>query len=227
MIHYHGTPISPRSELLKLGGRSFCVSFVDHRDVEVCHKIGQSVMLDNGAFSFWRRGESINWDKYYSWCEPWLDHHTTWAVIPDVIDGTEEENDALLGQWPHGQRGAPVWHLHESLDRLQSLCDSWGRICFGSSGMYSEPNSISWHRRMCEAFDRIAPNGRVPVWTHMLRGLRFSESFYPFSSADSTNLAQNFKTHDNIKEFADRIDSKQCPGKWTFVGQRELKFHFI
>jgi hypothetical protein len=36
-----------------------------------------------------------------------------------------------------GIPGAPVWHLHESLDRLRRLCDYTNRVCFGSSGAYA------------------------------------------------------------------------------------------
>ena len=42
VIHYHGTPITPRESLLELAGRSFCVSFAHPRDVRTCHEIGQS-----------------------------------------------------------------------------------------------------------------------------------------------------------------------------------------
>jgi hypothetical protein len=90
-MHYHGTPITPRVKLLELPGRNFCVSYADPRDVAVCHEIGQSVMLDNGAFSFWKTGKAVDWNGYIEWAEPWLDHHTTWAVIPDVIDGDRRE----------------------------------------------------------------------------------------------------------------------------------------
>ena len=48
MIHYFGTPITPRSSLMQLAGRSFCVSFAAPSDVAVCHEIGESVTLDNG-----------------------------------------------------------------------------------------------------------------------------------------------------------------------------------
>lgn len=163
MIHYHGTPITPRSELQKLAGRNnFCVSYANPRDVVTCHQIGQSVMLDNGAFSAWTRGRRTAWFEYYLWCDRWLEYKTTWAVIPDVIDGGEEENDQLVAEWPYGNSGAPVWHLHESLDRLRRLVDEWPRVCFGSSGAYSQPGSDSWHRRVSDAFSAIAPSGRVP-----------------------------------------------------------------
>lgn len=60
-LHYHGTPITPRSQLLKMSGRNFCVSFVEPRDLGVCLDIGQSVMLDNGAFSAFTRGVKPDW----------------------------------------------------------------------------------------------------------------------------------------------------------------------
>ena len=86
MIHYHGTPVTPISALFELAGKHFCVSHMSPKDVERCHKIGQSVMLDNGAFSKWKSNKITNWPKYYAWCDQWLDCPTTCAVIPDVID---------------------------------------------------------------------------------------------------------------------------------------------
>lgn len=98
-MHYHGTPITPASVLEELAGRNFCVSFAEPRQVATVHRIGQSVMLDNGAFTFWGKNVSPDWNAYMDWAEDWLNFATTWAVIPDVIDGSEEENDALLVSW--------------------------------------------------------------------------------------------------------------------------------
>jgi hypothetical protein len=96
VIHYHGTPITPRRYLLDLAGCCFCVSYAAPNDIEACHEIGQSVMLDNGAFSFWRSNRLPDWLGYYQWCDRWLERWTTWAVIPDIIDGSEAENDAFV-----------------------------------------------------------------------------------------------------------------------------------
>lgn len=223
MIHYHGTPITPRAELLKLAGRSFCVRYGEHRDVEVCHQIGQSVMLDNGAYPAWTKGKPTDWRGFVKWAKPWLDYRTTWAVMPDVIDGTEEDND-LLSAWLYNhdaevwRRCAPVWHMHESIDRLKYLCQSHERVCLGSSGEYSKPGSASWTRRMEEAMNAVCGNGPAPTWLHMLRGLGLCGGPYPFASADSTNVARNHvrnrKTED-IKSMTDRIDATQCPARWT------------
>lgn len=135
MIHFHGTPVTPREKLYELAGRHFCVSFAEPRDVKVCHEIGQSVMLDNGAFSVWKRGIEINWHDWAAWVDEWLDFQTTWCVLPDSITGGEEENDRLLVEWDW-VGGAPVWHLHESLPRLQRLCVEYKRVrdCIPDSG---------------------------------------------------------------------------------------------
>ena len=108
----------------------FCVSFAAPNDLATCLRIGQSVMLDNGAFSAWRKGEPLaNWAGFYEWaamCKrvPSCD----FAVIPDVIDGTEADNDALLSESPLPKLfGAPVWHMHESLSRLERLAAAYPR----------------------------------------------------------------------------------------------------
>lgn len=231
MIHYHGCPITPRQTLYELAGRFFCNSFADARDVAVCHEIGQGNMLDNGAFSTWRGGRETDWRAWAEWVEPWLDYRTTWAVLPDSIDGGEEENDLLVREWGgvFGDQGAPVWHLDESIDRLVSLCSSFDRVCFGSAGAYSVVGSKLWHRRVAAAFDAIADvDGRVRIWVHMLRGLALAGSHYPFASADSTNAARNHKgSHRQkprpIAEIVAEIDARQCPARWQRTGT-QLEF---
>ncbi|HXB15407.1 MAG TPA: hypothetical protein VNV44_06645 [Solirubrobacteraceae bacterium] len=221
MIHYHGTPITPRRKLLELSGRCFCVSFARPDDVKACHEIGQSVMLDNGAYSLWRTGRPVDWEGYYAWCAHWLAYHSTWAVIPDVIGGTAKENDALVRAWPFGVRGAPVWHMDEPISRLLRLARDWPRICVGSSAAYSVVASGEWHRRMSDAMDALCGEGPAPVWLHLLRGLRLAGSRYPFASADSTNVARNHAGCGTRKraprpprEMADAIDARQCAARW-------------
>lgn len=219
-LHYHGTPITPLNMLYELAGRCFCVRFGEHRNAAVCHDIGQSVMLDNGAFSFWRQGKGTDFAGFYKWARPWLDYHTTWAVIPDVIEGTEAENDALISATiqaiGYSSRLAPVWHLHESFDRLESLVNKWDRVCFGSSGEFAAIGTPRWNERMNEAFNRICKgSGRPPAWIHMLRGMSLSESIYPFASVDSTDIARNHHVRGNARAMADRWDAQQNPARWT------------
>lgn len=225
MIHYHGTPITPNAVLSTLAGRCFCVSYAAPAQVEQCHQIGQSVMLDNGAFSFWRKGRLTDWDGYMDWCEWWLEHPTTWAVIPDVIDGTEEENNRLLAHWFQRRmpRGAPVWHMHESIERLKYLCQAYDRVCIGSSGRYAVVGSPQWHRRMHQAMNAVCGSGPVPVWLHMLRGMGLSGSEYPFASVDSTDVAQNHNRPWNTAvRMVERWDAIQNPCRWEYREQLEI-----
>ena len=110
-------------------------------------------MLDNGAFSKWKRGAATNWPAFYDWCDVWLHHATTWAIPPDVIDAPSQEQDALLNEWPHGKRqAAPVWHMDEPIYRLCRLVDDgWGRVCIGSTAEYavvlSESGNAAWTKR--------------------------------------------------------------------------------
>jgi hypothetical protein len=217
MLHYHGTPISPRAELETMAGRSFCVSFADARDAQWCLDNAQSVMWDNGAFSVWKSGKTFEPDKFSRWVADKLGH-PHWAVVPDVIGGTPEENLELIRQWPHDKSmSAVVWHLNEPIDHLLRLADlGFGKLCFGSTEMYDPVGSKQWARRADEAFDALSKRGTLP-WVHALRGLSLAGRHWPFASADSTNVARNFKNRGNEKCpncMAERIDAKQTPMHW-------------
>jgi len=216
-VHYHGTPITPIEVLYSLAGKNFCVSHMAPQDVERCHAIGQSVMLDNGAFSKWKSGKVTDWPKYYAWCDKWLDCPTTWAIPPDVIDAPSQEQDGLLNEWPHGKRqAAPVWHMDEPIYRLLRLCEEgWNRVCIGSTAEYAAVLSAAWECRMDEAWNELARTfGRTPP-IHMLRGMQCSRLRWPFASVDSTDVAQNHHRIQNTAlSMANRWDASQCPVKW-------------
>ena len=214
-VHYHGTPITPVRALFDLAGRCFCVSHARPDDVVRAHAIGQSVMLDNGAFSAWKRGHVPDWRAYYAWCDRWLDYPTTWAVIPDEIDAGAQMQDALIRDWPHGQRGAPVWHMDERSDRLLQLTEAWPRVCIGSTEAYAVVLSDAWCRRMDEAWNFLMRHHRRAPPIHMLRGMQTLGRRWPFASVDSTDIAQNHNRPQNTpRAMADRWDAMQCPGTW-------------
>ena len=195
MIHYHGTPMTPEADMIRaFRGRHAMVSFEDPRQIEVATEICQSVVLDNGAFSAWRAGKAYDFSGYYEWAGKWLKHPCVeWAVIPDVIDGDEEANERLVGQWPYGKLGVPVWHLHESLARLKWLCKVWPRVALGSSGDYADPGAPKWWNRMAQVMRVATDEAGMPRCK--LHGLRMLDpviySHLPLSSADSCNVARN------------------------------------
>ena len=215
MIHYHGTPITPIAALLDLRGCHFCVSHAAPQDVARVHQIGQSVMLDNGAFSKWKSKKETNWTAYYDWCDQWLGFPTTWAIIPDVIDAGSQLQDALIKEWPHGKKGAPVWHMDEPVSRLLRLVDEWPRVCIGSTDEFAVVMSEAWKWKMDEVWDEVSLRHRHLPWLHMLRGMQCSGEIYPFASVDSTDIAQNHHRSQNTpRKMALRWDALQCPGQW-------------
>lgn len=198
MIHYHGLPITPATAAVEaIGGGHAFISFASYRlQASVALEYAQSFALDNGAFSAWTKGEPIkDWREFYDWVKTLMNHPGfDFAVIPDVIDGGEEDNDRLLGEWPFAKHiGAPVWHMHESFDRLARLATGWPRICIGSSGEYARVGDERWWGRMGTAMNVICDfNGQPICKVHGLRMLNpkvFSR--LPLSSADSTNIGRN------------------------------------
>lgn len=214
MIHYHGTPINPKSECAAMAGRNFCIPFTDPRQLKLCLQIGQCLMFDNGAFSAYTLSVPFNEEGFYKWIEPVL-AHPHWAVVPDVIDGSEDEQRALVKRWPFRRElGLPVWHLGLSIDYLLELADQWPRLCFGSSGQFWQVGSPAWCERMDLAFNALARRGPLP-WVHGLRMLGMTGERWPLASADSTNVAKNWKRDGCCAERkASAIDAVQTPLQW-------------
>lgn len=182
-------------------------------------------MWDNGAFSFHTQGKPIDWTGFYGWIEPRLGH-PHWGVVPDVIDGGAEANLELILEWPHRRDcAAPVWHLDEPLDHLLALLDlDFAKVCFGSSGRYWQVGSPDWCRRIDEAFNALSSRGPIP-WVHMLRGLAMAGDRWPFASADSVNVARNYKdSRTDPERMARRIDAVQCPVSWAQQPIQETMF---
>ena len=217
MMKYHGTPITPKHQIARMVGRNFCVSYARPDNLAVCLQIGQSVMLDNGAFSAKTRGEPFDLPGFYAWAEQHL-KHPHWAVVPDVIDGSEEQQRDMVSTWPFRREfGIPVWHLGLPISYLIDLCDDWGRVCFGSAGQYWDIGSTAWCGRMDEAFNALvhAFGAQMP-WVHGLRMLGQVDGPWPMASADSTNVAQNFKRDTGCAECkASPIDSLNPVPVWV------------
>jgi hypothetical protein len=195
VIHYHGGPITPETCAIRAwDSRHAFVSWAHPAQIELAAGICQSFALDNGAFSLWKSGTAVDWADYYRWSEQWLNHPACdWAIIPDVIGGTEDENDRLCDEWPHGTRGVPVWHLNETVERLERLAAVWPRVALGSAAEYDVSSPSKCLARLDDVLWRIADtDGRLHTKLHGLRMLNpmITEQI-PLSSADSTNVARN------------------------------------
>lgn len=237
MIHYHGGPITPETCALRVWrGRHAFVSYAHPVQLELAASVCQTFALDNGAFSLWRAGKGTDWPGYYAWCAEWLSHPgCDWAVIPDVIGGTEAENDALLREWPHGFAGVPVWHLNESIDRLVRLAEDWPRVALGSAAEFDVSRPSACLARLREALAPISLDGRPIVKLHGLRMLNPAiVTKVPLASADSTNVARNIgmdgawrgtyapatkETRADV--LVERIEQHQAPDRMSFTDDHQ------
>ena len=207
-----------------MGGKNFCISFACPKDLKRCLRLGQSLMLDNGAFSAKTRGYQFDLNGFYDWIDPIL-AHPHWAVVPDVIDGNVDEQRAMVKSWPFRKEfGIPVWHLGLPISYLLELCDAWGRVCFGSAGEFWQIGTAKWCRRMDEAFNALVNTyGRQIPWVHGMRMLGQSSGPWPLASADSTNVALHHAEYLQCAGcMAKRIDSTNPPTKWNVQPVQEL-----
>ncbi|HBE9179204.1 TPA: hypothetical protein KNH08_002080 [Serratia fonticola] len=196
MIHFHGGPITPDTAALKAWkGRHAFISFANPAQLELASEVTQSFALDNGAFSFWTKRRVVNWHEYYAFVAQWRNHHRfAFAVIPDVIGGSSEENDALIAEWPHGKFfGAPVWHMNEPAERFIQLCHEWPRVCIGSMGEYDAKRPRACRAKLRDLIRHVVDKNGYPI--AKLHGLRMLNKdifmHLPLASADSTNVARN------------------------------------
>jgi hypothetical protein len=232
MIFYHGTPLSgTKHDVAKfVTGRHMMVPFFRQDDLGAVAEFSSSFAFDNSAYSVWKRGKTLDAPGYLSLCREYKNHpRLDWCLIPDIVDGTERENDRLLSKWPPDLPGVPIWHLHESIDRLERLAKNYRRVALGSSGEFRTPNSRPWWKRMREALDRICDDEGRPIC--LLHGLRMTAptivARVPFASADSTTAARESShlylfgnyvpahSWQRATVVADRMESVISPSVWS------------
>ena len=206
-----------------LAGRHALVSFARPDDLQVVRTNCSSYCLDNGAFTAWKLGTTIDFDAYRRWVDMYSrDQAFDFAIAPDVIDGSEIENNAMLNDF---KDCVPVFHMHESIERFEMLCHSYPMVALGSSGMFSSPGTPSWWTRMGQLMESVCVDGLPPCKFHGLRMLD-NEIFthIPLRSADSTNVAQNSSGGSFIQQaetIAMRTEMHQSPCRWFSYGVQE------
>ncbi|MEI8427569.1 hypothetical protein WCU91_00035 [Escherichia coli] len=102
--HFHGTPVWGSAgdvHRIAVSGAGAFVSYVRPNQIAASIQHAQVVGIDNGAFSAWVRGLKINWSDFYKWLLNYYHHpKVAFFVIPDVVDGGERDNDALINEVP-------------------------------------------------------------------------------------------------------------------------------
>jgi hypothetical protein len=239
MIHYHGGPITPLTAADAVWrGRHAFVSYERPEQIALAAEICQSFALDNGAYSAWSSGRPLDVHGYAEWVKEWMRHPGfDWCLIPDVIDGSETDNVGMIAQWRESgvpfSHSVPVWHLHESLERLAHMAVAWPRLAIGSSGQWATVGDASWWERISDVMATICDeDGRPKCKVHGLRMLNpdvFTR--LPLASADSTNVARNHARETRRYQLTDsmgaiviagRVEASNSANAWAGVGSTQL-----
>lgn len=249
MIRYHGGPITPEpAALAAWRGSHAMVSFANPDQAALAFAVADTVAFDNGAWPIFSAGKGeIDIAAYVDWVAIWCRHPAfDWCLVPDKIDGTEAENDLMerafsgalarkMGCWeaPLKHLQVPVWHMHESILRLDRLMDSYKRIAIGSSGEFVKIGTQRWWGRMAEAMEALCDSeGRPKVRLHGLRQMDPEVfSIVPYASVDSTNVARNIgidsawtgsyvpvRKETRAMVLKSNIESHACSARWPGIG---------
>jgi hypothetical protein len=241
MIHYHGAPLSgPHDQAGRFfRGRHALVSYAYPGTLPIIAESVQSFVLDNGAFTEWKRDKGerpFDYGGYVAWVSEWARHPAfDWCIIPDVIGGTVDQNADLVTRWTTSHDtyrvpSVPVWHFHEPVQWLASLAGRFERVALGSSGQWPNPGTDSWWERLNDAMCAVCDAKRRPRCK--LHGLRMLHPdifrHVPLHSADSTNACVNagstarFETYPPLEAWqraaviADRIEAFNSAPVWEF-----------
>lgn len=232
MIKYHGTPIGgTKQDAIKfLDGRHALISYAHQGQLAEVLECCESFCLDNGAFTIWKKnGGQIDIDGYLEWVNNIARHPAyDFCIIPDVIGGTEKENDNLLNSWECDHDSIPVYHLGESYDRFLRLAEDYNKVCFGSTDKWAKNGSNAWWKNMADFMDVVTDDdGILPCKVHGLRMLDVRIIKYlPLHSGDSTNAAVNgsrmmkegpmpaVHRWQGNERIAQKIESYQSPMNW-------------
>lgn len=217
MKKFYVTPVSPLAVFDKyLADKNLVISYLRPDNYRRAVKNNQIIYFDNGAFTFFRKKITPNYAKFYKFLEG---KTFQYFFIPDIIDGTEEQNDKLIQEVPEHlkNKAIPVFHLHESLERLKILIKEWAYIALGSSGKYWKFGTKEWFARMDKIMQIVCDkDGKPLVKIHMLRCLNkdiFTK--YPFYNGDSSNFARNHK-RDTPEVILNNIEPYNSPRFYDF-----------
>lgn len=201
-IAYHGCPCggiaTENHRFYK--NRAVMLSYFNRGDEANVLSHSRQFLIDNGAFSFWKRnGEASDeyWDQFFTWLNGGILRHPVCDgyLVPDTITGTLDQNKRLLYKYGQHPMAIPVWHYHEPIEWLVSLCENkaFKMVALGSSAEYSRILSPEWLARTDQVFDAITDCNGLPI--KPIHGLRMLDSRvttrYPFRSCDSVNSVFN------------------------------------
>lgn len=252
MIPFHGTPIgSYHRNKDVLRGINMVLTWTTYSSVVkgarthvptksgILHaRLANALLLDCGAFPFWRaqkrnnNPKPLDFQSVIKWYrEMMIYNENTNVIMPDVIEGGEYENDMMLERFPLDLVSIawPVWHTEESIHRLIRLARKYGKICIGPMGRHSHVTGKAYTERMIEVFNAITRDA-YGTKIHALRGLQLAGGPFPFDQADSTDAGRNHSQTPQKLEACLRRWNRRCANtakSWSLRLTSEVIYHKV
>lgn len=160
------------------------------------------LMIDNGAFTFYRKGGSLDIDKYIDWLND-NDEYIDYAVALDDIPGkwrqghtAEEVKASALKTWQNylymkervksPQKLLPVFHMGEHFDNLERYlrCEDLNYMCISALKDITNSEREKWYSKCYDLIYKLRPDIKV----HCLGSATLQNAKkFPFTSMDATS----------------------------------------
>lgn len=161
------------------------------------------LMIDNGEFTFHRKGGSLNLDEYIQWLND-NDEYIDYAIALDSIPGkwgqprtTEDVRISAEKTWQNflymrskmksPDKALPVFHMGESFDNLERFLQYTDLKYMCISGMKDLTNKQreEWYE---QCFHIISKYKRTDISFHCLGSATMQNATkFPFTSMDATS----------------------------------------
>lgn len=182
IVYYAGVDSNPKDivDAFNAGARHFMISYYywkKHRTpLRTIRQRGAHVMLDSGAFSAWKKGESINVEDYVNYIRAGC---VGKYVVLDVVGDPEETDFNQRTMEESGLYPIPVFHIGSKWERLDMLAGKYPLIALGGTVGRSRTERETFFDEVFARHPETCYHGLGMTIPALMRK-------YPWMSVDST-----------------------------------------
>lgn len=180
-------------------------TFYDMRkmDESLCRRLvyePDMFLLDSGAFTFMNRGITVNWRDYANEYIDFINRYDVryfFELDLDTVIGVEKTRQ--LTAYIEGRtrkQSIPVFHACRGLDRWREMCQTYGYVAIGASGVTEECRWVKNDRLLKQMVSIAHSYGSLVHGLGYTRLNNLNNTTIPFDSVDSTSVlsGQRFGT---------------------------------
>lgn len=182
IIYYAGVDSNPKdvNDAFTAGARHFMISFYywrKHKTVlRLLRQLGVHIMLDSGAYSSWKSGESISLADYMGYIKR---NQIGKYVVLDVVGDPEETDFNLHAMEYEGLFPIPVFHIGTPFAKLDEYARRYRYIALGGTVGRSKNARNSFFSEVFSRHPELNYHGLGMTVPELMRK-------YPWMSVDST-----------------------------------------